>query len=125
MSMLQHPNVVKCYERLDTPTHTLFVMELCQGGNLLNYVRRRIRLSEDEAKYFFTKIMVGISYIHSQYIAHCDIKLENILIDNEGEVKICDFGISEKVNKEDGIIECKGITAGTRQYKAPEQLHTN
>lgn len=82
MSELYHENIVKCYEKLDTPTHSLFIMELCQGGNLLNYVRRRQRLSELEARYFFEKLMVGIAYIHSKSIIHGDIKLENILLDN-------------------------------------------
>ena len=95
MSRLDHPNVVKCYERLEVPTHTLFIMELCQGGNLLNHVRRRQRLTEREAKYFFEQLMVGIAYIHSRGLVHGDIKLENILLDNEGRVKVCDFGISE------------------------------
>lgn len=53
MAELYHENIVKCYEKLDTPTHTLFIMELCQGGNLLNYVRRRQRLTEAEARHFF------------------------------------------------------------------------
>lgn len=65
MSALLHPNVVKIYERLEIATHCLFIMELCQGGNLLNYVRRRQRLTEQEARYFFEQVMVGIAYIHS------------------------------------------------------------
>jgi len=66
MSRLYQKNVVKVYERLETPTHTLFIMELSQGGNLLNYVRRRQRLGENEARYFFEQLMVGIAYIHSK-----------------------------------------------------------
>lgn len=122
MSKLNHENVVKCYERLETPTHTLFIMELCQGGDLLNYVRRRQRLNEVEARYFFEQILVGIAYIHNKDIIHGDIKLENILLDNMGVVKICDFGISEEADS-DGLVantKKRGIVPGTRQYMAPE-----
>ena len=101
MSRLYHENIVKCYEKLDTPTHSLFIMELCQGGNLLNYIRRRQRLTEAEARHFFDKLINGIAYIHNKNIIHGDIKLENILLDNKGEVKICDFGISKSTDDAD------------------------
>ena len=93
-SKLRHRNVVKFFEILDTETHHLFFMELCQGGDLLNFVRKRRRFEEPLAKYLFKQVIIGLGYIHSQKYIHKDIKLENILIDNEGIVKICDFGIS-------------------------------
>lgn len=72
-------------------------MELCGGGDLLNYVRKRRRLKEDLAKYFFKQIIEALNYIHKKNIAHRDIKLDNILLDHLGNVKVCDFGVSKLV----------------------------
>ena len=118
MTLLRHKNVVKFFEQLNTESHHLIFMEVCQGGDLLNYVRKRKFLGEDLAKYLFRQIIMGIGYIHSKKVVHRDIKLENILIDNEGVVKIADFGISRKL--EDGAVKIKNDYAGTLAYMAPE-----
>jgi serine/threonine protein kinase len=70
-------------------------MEICAGGDLLNYVRKRRRLKEPVAKKIFKQILDGLCYIHSKSIAHRDIKLDNILLDGRGNVKIGDFGVSK------------------------------
>lgn len=124
LSRLRHRNVVKFFEQIVTETHLLFFMELCQGGDLLSYVRHRRKVPEPVAKYLFRQLIIGIGYIHAKDIVHRDIKLENILIDNEGVVKIADFGVSEVLVEEDGKnkkIKDAG-TAGTRAYKAPEMI---
>ena len=72
-------------------------MELCAGGDLLNYVWKRWKLKEEVAKYFFKQIISGIQYIHSKNIIHRDIKLDNLLLDGDGKIKIADFGVSKLV----------------------------
>lgn len=103
----------------------MFLMELCQGGDLLTYVRHRRKVPEDVAKYLFRQIIIGIGYIHSKNIVHRDIKLENILIDNEGIIKIADFGVSAEVaaarDGREGKIQDSGAV-GTRTYRAPEMI---
>jgi serine/threonine protein kinase len=70
-------------------------MELCQGGDLLSYVRKRRKLKEVNAKYLFKQLVEGLNYIHTQkFVIHRDIKLDNILLDAKGNIKICDFGVS-------------------------------
>ncbi len=59
-------------------------MELCAGGDLLNYVRKRRKLKEEFAKKIFKQIIDGLQYIHSKFVAHRDIKLDNILLDGKG-----------------------------------------
>lgn len=114
---LRHNNVCMLFETIETPTHNLLFLELCRGGDLLHYVRRRRRIDEDVAKVIFKQIVLGIQYIHSKNIIHRDIKLENILIDNLGVVKICDFGVSKLLeNKDSKATEC----CGTPSYMAPE-----
>ena len=89
-----HPNVYKLYETFDTPKHKLIILELCPGGDLLNYVRKRWWLKEDYAKYLFKMIIEGLMHIHSKGVLHWDIKLDNILLDGKGVIKIADFGVS-------------------------------
>ena len=91
---LRHPHVVKIYETIETETHLVIVMEMCAGGDLLAYVRRRRRLRESVAKKIFRQLIEGLAYIHSKNIAHRDIKLDNVLLDADGNVKIADFGVS-------------------------------
>ena len=94
---LRHTHVVKIYETIETEKHIIIVMELCAGGDLLNYVRKRRRLKEPIALKIFKQIIDGLCYIHSKSIAHRDIKLDNILLDGVGNVKIGDFGVSKQI----------------------------
>jgi len=85
MSILKqggHENVVRLYDTFETSKHICFVMELCQGGDLLSYVRKRRKLKEDNAKYLFKQLIEGLNYIHTKkFVVHRDIKLDNILLD--------------------------------------------
>lgn len=80
----KHPNIVRLFEYFETEKHILFVIEMCAGGDLLNYVRRRRRLKEDVAKSLFKQVVESLAYCHSKNILHRDIKLDNILLDGNG-----------------------------------------
>ena len=99
--LTSHRNVVKLYDSFETNSYLCFVMELCAGGDLLDFVRRRKKLDERKAKYFFKQIVKGLLYCHKNLVVHRDIKLENLLLDDEGVLKICDFGVSVTLKKED------------------------
>lgn len=75
-------------------------------------------LEENQLKTFFYSILKGIQYLHSQSIIHRDIKLDNILLDNHMEPKICDFGISNIYKKSKKIFD----TGGTPAYLSPEVI---
>jgi len=113
---LRHQSVVKLYETFETKRHIMLVMELCAGGDLLNFVRKRKRLDEETAKILFKQVIEGIGYIHSKKILHRDIKLDNILLDGKGNVKIADFGVSKQVKAGEVMYE----QSGTPAYIAPE-----
>ena len=115
---LRHDHVVKIYETIETKKHIIIVMELCAGGDLLNYVRKRRRLKEPFAKKIFKQIIDGLSYIHSKHVGHRDIKLDNILLDGKGSVKIGDFGVSKQCQPGVKMRE----QCGTPAYIAPEIL---
>ena len=90
----RHKNIVRLYDSFESNKHIVFVMELCAGGDLLNYVRKRRKLKEDSAKFVFRQVVEGLQYCHSKGIVHRDMKLDNVLLDESGTVKICDFGVS-------------------------------
>lgn len=113
---LRHQSVVKLYETFETKRHIMLVMELCAGGDLLNFVRKRKKCDENLAKVLFKQIIEGIGYIHSKSILHRDIKLDNILLDGKGNVKIADFGVSKTVKRGEIMYE----QSGTPAYIAPE-----
>ena len=76
-------------------------MELCSGGDLFSYSKKRRRLKEDVARFFFRQIIEGLAYVHNvKLVVHRDIKLENILLDATGNVKVCDFGVSRQLKTE-------------------------
>ena len=92
-----HCNIVRLYESFETQQHIVFVMEVCGGGDLLTYVRRRRKLKEDTARFLFRQVVTGLAYCHTKNVLHRDIKLDNILLTSQGDVKICDFGVSKLV----------------------------
>ncbi|CAI2362159.1 unnamed protein product [Moneuplotes crassus] len=118
LEKLKHPNIVRLYEIFESEKHMLYVNELCVGGDLLTYVRKRRRLKESLAKYLFLQIIDGLRYMHSKGILHRDVKLDNILLDETGKVKICDFGVSRFAKPGQLMTE----QCGTPAYIAPEIL---
>jgi serine/threonine protein kinase len=117
LKKLKHESHIKLLETFQTATHICIVLELCPGGDLLSYVRKRRKLSELQAKYIFKQIIQGLHYLESVNIVHRDIKLENILLDGFGRVKIGDFGVSVKIDGPNAVLfeQC-----GTPAYIAPE-----
>ena len=115
--LTRHGNVVKLYDSFETSSHLCFVMELCAGGDLLSYVRRRKKLEEPLAKYLFKQAAKSLAYCHKNLVLHRDIKLENLLIDEEGTIKLCDFGVSRQLAKAEELLSEQ---CGTPAYMAPE-----
>jgi len=88
LKMLMHKNVMRLYETFPNDHYLLIVLELCSGGDLLGYVRKRRKLTEPIAKLIFKQILDGLSYCHSKGIVHRDIKLDNILLNSQGDIKV-------------------------------------
>ncbi len=118
LKMMRHPSVIRLYETFESKKHILFIIELCAGGDLLNYVRKRRKLKEETAKFVFRQLMEGLQYCHSKSILHRDIKLDNMLLNGVGDLKICDFGVSRCVKRGERMTE----QCGTPAYIAPEIL---
>jgi len=97
LKKIRHVNVCWLFDTFETEKHIIFVMELCSGGDLLNYVRKRRKLNELQAKFVFKQILDGVYHCHAQGIIHRDVKLDNILLDSHGVIKLGDFGVSKLI----------------------------
>ncbi len=75
------------------------MLSYCKMGALKKLVKRRVRLTELEVKVYTLQLVKAIQYIHSQKIIHRDLKLGNILLNDQMQLKICDFGLSTRVRE--------------------------
>jgi serine/threonine protein kinase len=99
LATLNNENIMRLYEVIDSRTHVHLVMELCQGKNLYHFTKKikgDFRLPENEVAAIFKQIVSGIAYLHERNIAHRDLKLDNILINEAhgNKIKIIDFGFA-------------------------------
>ncbi|KAM6082387.1 LOW QUALITY PROTEIN: serine/threonine-protein kinase MARK1-like [Chlamydotis macqueenii] len=116
MKTLNHPNIVKLFEVIETEKTLYLVMEYASGGPLFDYLVAHGRVKEKEARAKFRQIVSAVQYCHQKCIVHRDLKPENLLLDADMNIKIADFGLSEEFtvgNKLD-------MFCGSPSYAAPE-----
>jgi len=99
LKKIRHSCVIRLLEVFESEKHFLMVMEYSGGGDLLQYVKKRKRLNEQSSKAIFKQILYALGHCHSRSVLHRDIKLDNVLMDGDGGVKLCDFGVSRLVKK--------------------------
>ena len=121
MKTLRHNSIVRILETIETENYILIIMENISGGNLLSFVKKRTKLNEKTAHFIFRQLISSIKFIHSKGIIHRDIKLDNILIDLNNTIKICDFGVGKNYKKNEKLKD----QCGTPAYIAPEILQNN
>eukprot|EP00742_Colponemidia_sp_Colp-10_P004573 GILJ01004880.1.p1 GENE.GILJ01004880.1~~GILJ01004880.1.p1 ORF type:complete len:545 (+),score=57.33 GILJ01004880.1:139-1773(+) len=121
---LDHCNIVRFKEMMETDSHIYIVMEYVPGGQLLDQIAARGKFSEAEASQIVKYLFSAVNHIHEKDIVHRDLKPENILLENLEDlstVKIADFGLSGQFENTNYLQRIKG-TAGTLIYMAPEAL---
>lgn len=120
MKLVQHPNVVRLYEVIDTQTKLYLVQELGDGGDMYEYIMNHEQgLSEDKARHYFQQIVLAIDYCHKLHIVHRDLKLENVIFFKSLDVaKLTDFGLSNKFSPGQKL----DTSCGSLAYSAPEVL---
>ena len=120
LSQLDHVNIVKLLKVMEGPRHLHLVMEFVDGVSLYTYLRQKDskRLTEADAREIFRQVMEGLKYLHGRGVAHRDLKLQNVLLDQQRVVKIIDFGFSTQVSPD---LKMK-LYCGTPNYMAPEIL---
>lgn len=122
MRSFRHSHIVRCYDLLQDEKHYYIIMEYIKGQNLIDYITSRAKpeggLAENQARRYFAQLVSAVSYCHSQFISHRDLKLENIMIDTKKDiVKLIDFGLSARMHH-DG--RKHNTWCGSPLYAAPE-----
>ncbi|KAI5801921.1 kinase-like domain-containing protein [Pyronema domesticum] len=115
---LLHPHITRLYEVIVTETLVWLVLEYCPGDELFDYLIKNGRLSIQKTKRIFTQLVGAVSYVHLNNCVHRDLKLENIMLDKNENVKLCDFGFTREYERN----KLLQTFCGTVCYSAPEML---
>lgn len=116
MKRLDHPNIIKVFQTIDTEDNFYIIMEYASNGDLFHRLDLG-RMDEKEAREKFTQILSAVRYCHDeQNVIHRDLKPDNVLLDEQNNIKIADFGLSEE------FVPGKMLNTfcGTPEYMAPE-----
>lgn len=115
---MDHPGIIKIHNFLADNSFFYLVMELFSGKTLVECTPKNGLIDEEFAKPIFKQILEVINYIHEQGIAHRDMKLENVLLDNRGHIKLIDFGFSKFADQG----QVFKTPCGSPAYAAPEVM---
>uniref|UniRef100_A0A4W5NU31 non-specific serine/threonine protein kinase n=1 Tax=Hucho hucho TaxID=62062 RepID=A0A4W5NU31_9TELE len=118
----RHPFLTSLKYSFQTKDRLCFVMEYVNGGELFFHLSRERVFSEDRTRFYGAEIVSALDYLHSAKIVYRDLKLENLMLDKDGHVKITDFGLCKE-----GITDAATMKTfcGTPEYLAPEVLEDN
>ena len=116
---MSHPNIVQFYRAFSFDSSVYVILELCPNGSVMDMVHKRKYLSLPEARRFMIQICGAVKYLHKRNVAHRDLKMGNIFLDRNMDIKLGDFGlaalfVSEKDEKR------RKTVCGTPNYIAPE-----
>ena len=117
LSKMCHPFIITMHYSFQDNENLYLILDLLSGGDLRYHINKKIKFTEEQAKFIIGCTILGLEYCHKNYIIHRDIKPENLLLDENGYIKISDFGIA-KIQIENN----KNETSGTPGYMAPEVL---
>ena len=116
--LTNHPNIIKMYDFCDSPQGLYMVLEFCNGGDVMQKMEIVKSFSEQEAKHIVKQLVAGLCYFHQYKIVHRDLKLDNLMYNNN-VLKIIDFGLAGECT--DGALN---TPCGTIHFTAPEVLQS-
>ncbi|KAL0237793.1 hypothetical protein GEMRC1_012267 [Eukaryota sp. GEM-RC1] len=114
LTSIHHPFIVNCLGTYQDPYLIHVVMEFVNGGELFLYLRKQKRFPLETSKFYAAQLVLALDHLHKHGICYRDLKPENLLLDSQGYLKICDFGFMKIVNDRTWTL------CGTPEYLAPE-----
>lgn len=122
LKRLHHPHIVRVIASYEDAEQMYMVMQLCKGKELYEHLyKERRKFSEDEVRCIIRALLRAVAFLHSNFITHRDLKLENLLLENADvatSLKLCDFGLSTRFKRGEKLQK----SLGTIDYVAPEVL---
>jgi protein-serine/threonine kinase len=116
LRQLDHPNIVRLHEMVETDRHIGIILEYASGGELFDYILNHRYLKDGPARKLFSQLISGVGYLHRKGIVHRDLKLENLLLDRNKNIIITDFGFANTFNPNDELGEEIEYRLGDKEY---------
>jgi protein-serine/threonine kinase len=113
---LAHPNIVRLHEMVETERHIGIILEYASGGELFDYILNHRYLKDQAARRLFAQLVSGVGYLHKKGIVHRDLKLENLLLDQNRNIIITDFGFANTFNPNDELSDEIEYNLGNREF---------
>lgn len=117
-----HPFVVECHSGFQTSNAVVLVLEYVSGGDMYDLLKKHGCLTEEQARFYLAEIVIAVAELHGHDFVFRDLKLENILIDGNGHVRLTDFGLAGKFVSGEASEQAIFDISGTAIYQAPEML---
>ena len=124
MKQLNHPNIIGLYEAIETSSRIYLVLDMADGGDMLDYIKTNGAVTENEARKFFRQLIDASEYLHKLDVVHRDLKCENILLDRNKNILLSDFGFArtQPVECDTGKRRLSLTFCGSYAYAPPEIL---
>ncbi|KAG9510538.1 putative protein kinase C delta type-like protein, partial [Fragariocoptes setiger] len=113
-----HPFICKLFCTFENDAYLFFVMEYCAGGDLMFHVQKEKKFSEDRCRFYAAEIVCAIKFLHDRLITYRDLKLDNILLDSKGHIRLVDFGMCQYRSYREELLPSN--FCGTPEYISPE-----
>ncbi|KAL5120433.1 hypothetical protein ACEQ8H_001723 [Pleosporales sp. CAS-2024a] len=116
LRQLDHPNIVRLHEMVETERHISIILEYASGGELFDYILNHRYLKDGPARKLFSQLISGVGYLHCKGIVHRDLKLENLLLDRNKNIIITDFGFANTFDPNDELSEEVEYRLGDKDF---------